>query len=366
MNIPKEFVKDFEAFPSVLRKLLDAELAAGNEISEIGHGFPAPPAGAYIKLAKPLRTRPGASGGGIDFYDRNSSLYSGEITDAKRFFFLLEPPHPPQPEPNMNDIRAALQSKEPAPPAEQINPARKSARSKTLRSAKNQAALKPHLPKSATTLERFLGSMEMNYEKWHDGIGYDLEIIKTATPEELVQIENLLVNRPVSDWRDVEALATLDSPRARALLRKILKGGNRELAAAVTDYAPKIASEDEHTATLVAALEHLEVYGGLTQVLLQVEEFHPPKIIDALFRGVLARDSDTAVHFSAMLMFLHGKAETSFDWDQRPFFLRFQTNVRSEREAAFGELCEKLGVDAQRYLTKPKKTSSTRRPKRKR
>ena len=40
MNIPKEYAKDFEAFPPVLRKLLDAELAAGNEIAEIGHGLP--------------------------------------------------------------------------------------------------------------------------------------------------------------------------------------------------------------------------------------------------------------------------------------------------------------------------------------
>jgi hypothetical protein len=363
MNIPKEFVKDLEAFPAVLRELLDAELAAGNEIKEIGHGFPAPPAGAYIKLAKPLRSRPRASGDGIDFYDRNSSLYSGEITDAKRFFFLLEPPHPPEPEPDMNAIRAALHSKQATPPAEQIKPARKAARSKAL-PLKSQAAPKPEPPKPPTVVERFLGSMEMNYEKWHDGIGYDLDIIKTATPEELVEIENLLVNRPVSDWRDVEALAALNSPRARALLRKKLKGGNPELATAVTGYAPEIAADDEHTAALVAALEHSEVYGGLTQALLQVEEFHPPQIIDALFRGVLAREGDTAVHFAAMLMFLHGKAETSFDWDQHPFFLRFHTNVRAERQTAFRELCQKVGVDANPYLATQKKTSSTRRTRR--
>ena len=83
MNIPKEYQQDFEAFPRVLRALLAAELAAGNEIAEIGHGFPAPPAGAYIKLAKPLCSRPRASGDGIDYYDRNGSTYSGEITDAK-------------------------------------------------------------------------------------------------------------------------------------------------------------------------------------------------------------------------------------------------------------------------------------------
>ena len=41
---------EVDAFPPLLRALLDEELAAGNEISEIGHSFPAPPAGAYIRL----------------------------------------------------------------------------------------------------------------------------------------------------------------------------------------------------------------------------------------------------------------------------------------------------------------------------
>ena len=69
-------------------------------------------------------------------------------------------------------------------------------------------------------------------------------------------------------------------------------------------------------------------------------------------RGLLglARDGETALHFAGMLMFLHGKAETSFDWDKRPFFLKFHTEVRVEREAAFRELCGKIGVQADEYL----------------
>ena len=96
----------------MLRDLLLAELAAGNSIVEVGHSFPAPPVGCYFKLASPVSTRPRASGDGIDFYDRNSSIYSGEFTDAKRFFFILEPPNPPPPEPDMDAIR---RSHEPRP-----------------------------------------------------------------------------------------------------------------------------------------------------------------------------------------------------------------------------------------------------------
>jgi hypothetical protein len=366
MNIPPEFQSDFEAFPPVLRALLDAELAAGNEVIDIGHGFPAPPAGAYIRLAKPLISRARASGGGIDYYDRGGSTYSGEITDAKRFFFLLEPPHPPEPEPDMDAIRAALQSKQAAIPADPSEPARKA-----IGSAKASPSKPPPEPaataaKAKTAVERFRDSMVIDYMKWHEGVGYDLGIIKAATPGELAEIEDLLVHRPVSDWRDVQALAAVNSPRARILLSQALKSNDHELATAVIDYAPDLVSEEERVATLVAALEQSEIYGGLTQALLQIEEFHPPKIIDALFRGVLARDGAAAVHFSAMLMFLHGKAETSFDWDQRPFFLKFHTEVNAERQSAFRELCEKLGVDANTYLAPRKKKSSGHCPARER
>src|ERR1044072_5071196 len=96
-----------EQFPAVLRKLLEAELKAGNTIVEIASCFPAPPAGAYAKLAKRITTRPREKTAQLDFYDRNSSLYSGEWTDAKRVYFVIEPPGPPPPEVDMDAIREA-------------------------------------------------------------------------------------------------------------------------------------------------------------------------------------------------------------------------------------------------------------------
>jgi hypothetical protein len=49
-------------------------------------------------------------------------------------------------------------------------------------------------------------------------------------------------------------------------------------------------------------------------------------------------------------MFIHGKADSSFDWTHRPLFLRFKTEDRAERESVFRELCEKIGVDPERHL----------------
>ncbi|MGC4073715.1 MAG: hypothetical protein QM760_14640 [Nibricoccus sp.] len=103
----QEIQRESAVMPEMLRRLLEAELAAGNSVEEIGHSFPAPPIGAFFKLTKPLLTRPRASGDGLDYRARNSSLSSGEITDAKRIYFLVEPPAPPPPEPDMDAIRAA-------------------------------------------------------------------------------------------------------------------------------------------------------------------------------------------------------------------------------------------------------------------
>lgn len=333
--IPAEYAARLAGFPPELKALLEAELAAGNEIAEVASCFPAPPAGVYVKLARPVTTRPRADGGGISFYDRNGSTYSGEFHDARRFHFVLEPPHPPEPEPDMDAIRAAVHGSRLVPTS--------SGESQSSASASPTSA-------EDGAVRRFERSMVVDYEKWHDGIGYDLEVLRAATPDERKQIEDLLVARGASDWRDVEALASLDTPRAQAALRTASRTGSREIRLAVVSHAPELVPDAERTALLVAALGTDVLFGGLSQALDQVAEFHPPEVIDALFRGALGRTGDVAVHFAAMLTFLHGKAAEPFDWNQRPFFLRFHTEDRAEREAAFRELCARIGADPAKHL----------------
>lgn len=80
---------------------------AGNAITAIEHGFPAAPCGASIKLAQAVKEERRKSGEGYTFYARNTSSHSGEFTTAERHFFVLEPPLPPEPEPDMDAIRKA-------------------------------------------------------------------------------------------------------------------------------------------------------------------------------------------------------------------------------------------------------------------
>ena len=424
MSIPAEFASPFAAFPESLRKLVEAELADGNSIVEICGGFPAAPCGDCLKLAKPVAASRRQSRDDVHFYERNNSNYNGEFTHDKRHFFVLEPPQPEQPEPDMDAIRAEQEARELAADAncfamEAV--ALKLARRRTRQAGADadaaarsffdsktpgllttqagsqetwpdmdairaemearqraadadrfgqeqmeweiarDAALKNEAQQQQVseltagaapvgTIARFVASMEGIGNNWRDGIGYDVRLLKSAMPHEIAVIESLLLIHGVNDWRDVEALAAIDSEGARKRLREALKDGVPLITFAIAQHAPDLVSDAERTKSLVDALERSEIYGGLTQALLQAEDFHPPEVIAALLRGALARSGEAAVHFAAMLMFVYGAAQSSFDWKHRPLFLRFNTEDRAEREAAFRELCKKIGVPAQTYL----------------
>jgi hypothetical protein len=196
-------------------------------------------------------------------------------------------------------------------------------------------------PESPTPLRRFLDAMPMDAAKWRDGVGHDLAALAEASPAERTAIEAMLLARPRS-WREVEALAALDTPGSRQALRQSLQHADPGVRLAVTRYAPRLASEADRTAALVMALEQTDFYGGLTQALEEAATWHPAAVQDALWRGLTQRTGDVAVHFAALLCWIHGAAKEPFDWDQRPWFLRFNTDDAEERQTLAQELAGKL------------------------
>ncbi|MEO6527438.1 MAG: hypothetical protein ABIP93_12485 [Gemmatimonadaceae bacterium] len=324
-RIPTAFRADVAAMPGVLQRLIGDELNAGNEIDEVGHAFPASPAGGYVKLVRHVTTRPRASGDGLQYRARNSSLSAGEFTDEKRFYFVLEPAGAPPADADMDAIRAADDAPRPTP--------------------------RPQVEGGAAPIERFVSSMVIDYDKWDDGIGYDLEALRAASRAEQASVESRLV--PPSGWRDVEALAALadtGSITAGEALRAAMASTNSEVRLAVTRFAPELIDADVRTASLLSAMETAAPFGGLDATLAQVEEFHPPDVVAALFRLLLTRDGETACNYAGMVAFLHGKAASSFDWSLRPLFLQFNTTDMKERVSAFRALCELCGVDADPLL----------------
>ena len=206
---------------------------------------------------------------------------------------------------------------------------------------------------SVSSLRRFEKSMEIDYEKWHDGVGYDLDAIKAASQAERLVIEQILIHHSPRDWRDIEALAQIDTETARKAIKEAIKDLNPAVRAAIVRYAPNLITNGERSHSIIEALQHAKVFGGLSQILDDIEEYHPIEVKQALIEGLLSREGNVAVLFAAMLFYIYGKAKEPFDMSQRPFFLRFNTENIAQRMLAFQELCEHLGISPERYV-KPK------------
>jgi hypothetical protein len=201
--------------------------------------------------------------------------------------------------------------------------------------------------------------MVIDYEKWHDGIGYDLDAIKSASPAECKTIEQILINHSPRDWRDIEALAQIDTGNSRETVKNAINDPNPDVRIAVTRFAPNLVTNNERSKSLIMALETAELFGGLSQALDDIEEYHPVEVEEALIKGLLSREGEVATLFAGMLFYVHGKADEAFDMKQRPFFLRFNTRNKEERVQAFMELCKQLDINPEKYLTSNDKLGKT-------
>ena len=195
--------------------------------------------------------------------------------------------------------------------------------------------------------QRFLDSMELDYAKWHDGVGYDLETLRNLSPDEQTKVENLLLERGVDGWRVVDALAEIGSERAISALRNALQSDRYEVRIRAIERLSKKGSisESEIETLLVETLPLVSLLNGQTFTLRLAEEYPTPAVKRVLLWCTLHGNEDIRVHAAALIHFLYGFAASSFDWDHRPFYLRFNDEDISNRKLAYDELCKKVQVD---------------------
>ncbi|HMO12870.1 MAG TPA: hypothetical protein PKD64_03580 [Pirellulaceae bacterium] len=202
---------------------------------------------------------------------------------------------------------------------------------------------------SESMYERFRRSARIDADNWRDP-QHDLEAIQLATSAERQQIEQFLLGQGIRHFIDVEALALLDTPQARHALLRAFRNGKTEIRAAVARVAPHLIAEDEQATELLDRIAVCDAYEGLSLTLTQIESMHPPDVIRAMLQRIVRDPGVVAVHFAAMLLYLHGLATEPFEWDQRPFFLRFNPGDDTDRRDAIQELCRKIGVSETDYL----------------
>ena len=195
--------------------------------------------------------------------------------------------------------------------------------------------------------QKFLDSMKRDFDKWHDGIGYDLEALERMEPQEKDSIEDLLIEnlKQAGDWRDVEALVALGTTKAYIEVDKARFHNN----AKVRNYALKIiinTRKSKDTAVKDMVGLELQIIQAVENGYYQMAECMPTlRVKKALLKFVReAADSVIRVNGAAFLLYICGKTSEPFDWDQRPFFLRFSEDNPEELQKAWEELRKRTGL----------------------
>ncbi|MFT3760425.1 hypothetical protein [Thauera sp.] len=191
--------------------------------------------------------------------------------------------------------------------------------------------------------KRFLDSLDIDHEKWREGTGYDLEALAALPAKAQDSMVQVLLDRGVRDWRDVDALAQVASPSALAALRRVLQDGLVQVRMRIVRRCPQLADAATRTASLLHALDEAEPMQGLSEALDEATAWHPAPVMHALWQGLRERDAQVAPRFAALLLHIHGLARQRLALEHRPFVLRFATDDPAARAAAIAELCERLG-----------------------
>jgi hypothetical protein len=192
----------------------------------------------------------------------------------------------------------------------------------------------------SAALDKFLASMILDYGKWKEGIGYDLEALAAVPQEDRHAAASAVVDHLHThpDWRDIEALAAMGE---RAPLRAALRNKNADIRLRA---AEALAAFDEDLVLeefICKSLMEAAAFDGLSKVLDMARE-HPTEKVKACVLEAAVKNpaSEARVNIAGLALHLYGKTDDPFDWDYRPLFLRFGAEDPAERRAAFEELCQ--------------------------
>jgi HEAT repeat protein len=201
-------------------------------------------------------------------------------------------------------------------------------------------------PSHSTAYSTFVVSMNMDVDKWRDGIGFDIEALKQVTDHERDALVTILAGRLEyhPDWRPIEALGAIGTPAAIEAIRRALREGNPETRLYAAEQLAEMGETEHLDLAMVDALRKTSLYGGLSRALDLAEEHPSPQIQETLVDLALNGDEEQRIHCAALALFLGGKADEAFDWNHRPFFLQFGDSNRRVQIEAYKELCARLGV----------------------
>jgi hypothetical protein len=206
---------------------------------------------------------------------------------------------------------------------------------------------RPPKPEPSAAYKRFKDSMIIDYGKWRDGEPYDIPALAEVTPEERDLLVDEIIARGSLDWRDVEALRALGTPKAikrvGAAAKKQTDGAGIE---AFMDDIEEEAWTPEIEERFIEKLERAESMTGALDRLYEIAEDHQtPAVMKQLMRSARTA-SDETVRYSmgAFLLYLTGHVDSHhvFDKEHRPRLLDLNSSDYETHKAAVAWLEAKV------------------------
>lgn len=194
---------------------------------------------------------------------------------------------------------------------------------------------------------RFKQSMIIDYGKWRDGEPYDIAALSEVTEEERNLLTDEICEQSSLDWRDVEALRALGTPKAITRIGETAErqhdGGGAE---ALFSEIESGGWSDAIETRVVEMLEHMESMTGASDRLYEICEQHQtPAILNQLMRNACVQ-SDPTMRYSAgaFLLYLAGHVDSHyvFDTDHRPHLLGLNSDDYQTYKAAVAWLEDKV------------------------
>ncbi len=194
-------------------------------------------------------------------------------------------------------------------------------------------------------LEAFKASVLPVWREWGENEHYDLEALIRLSEEEIPEAVALLTSRDVT-WREVDALALLDSPAADAALhdalRHHLRIDTRLAAAEVLKLKHSSFDLESVLARQIRALHRPDE--GLERALRLGRDHDAPVIRQALLWASY-NCTDCAPACAGLLLTLTGAAIEPFDTATQALLGRLgYHNSSNDRGSAFEELSRRVGM----------------------
>lgn len=206
-------------------------------------------------------------------------------------------------------------------------------------------ALPPRNPSAAYT--RFKQSMILDYDKWKEGTPYDIAALSEITTEERDLLVNEICENSSLDWRDVEALRALGTPKA---IKRVGKAAEKQTdGAGIEAFMDDIAKHgwtDEIETRFIEKLERAASMTGALDRLYEIAEQHPtPAVMKQLMRNArIAGDNTVRYSMGAFLLQLTGHVDTRYTFDKniRPHLLDLNSDDYKTYKAAVAWLEDKV------------------------